>query len=105
MKRLLIVVTAAAGAILGVQQASAVGIMDSFRFEFYAAAPDLHIGTDTYTHPSDFRHYGDYYLYPGYGDPQRNISCSETRVRGEDGRTVQRINCRGRGGAASVPLR
>ncbi|MDP2620355.1 MAG: hypothetical protein Q8P46_09290 [Hyphomicrobiales bacterium] len=105
MKRLFIAVIAAGGAIFGPGQASAAGIMDSFRFEFYAAAPDLHIGTDNYGHPSDFRHHGDYYLTPGYGDPQLHTSCRETRLQGEDGRTIRRIDCLERGGTAGVPLR
>jgi len=104
-KRFLIAATIAAGSALGATPLAAAGVMDSFRFEFYAAAPDVHIGTDTYTHPNDFRHYGDYYLYPGFGDPQRHTSCVETRVRAEDGRTIGRITCFGREETTSVPLR
>jgi hypothetical protein len=104
MKRLF-VAAVAAGAIFGVSQASAAGIMDSFRFEFYAAAPDLHIGTDNYRHPSDFSHYGDYYLTPGYGDPRLHTSCRESILQDEDGATIRRIDCYERAGAGGVPLR
>ena len=105
MKRFVIAVIAAAGATLGATQAPAAGVMDSFRFEFFAAAPDVHIGTDTYTHHSDFRHYGDYYLQPGYRDPSSHTTCRETRVLDEDGRAIRRITCFGREGTTSVPLR
>ena len=105
MKRLVVAAAIAAGAVLGATPLSAAGLMDSFRFEYYAAAPDIHIGTDLYTHHSDFRHYGDYYRYRGYRDPQLNTTCRETRVQDENGRTIRRITCRGRQRATGVPLR
>ena len=105
MKRYFVAAAIAASAVLGTTPLSAAGIMDSFRFEFFGAAPDFQIGSDTYTHHTDFRHHGDYYRSHGYGDPQRNTSCRETSVQAEDGRTIQRISCRGRGGLSAVPLR
>jgi hypothetical protein len=102
MKRFVIAVIAAAGATLGATQAPAAVYVDSFRFQLGAAmAPPLY---DDYKHRSDFLHYDDYYVTPGYGDPYRHTSCVETRVRDEEGRAIRRINCYERGGQG-VPLR
>ena len=103
MKRFFLAL-AVAGAIFGVAQASAAGIMDSFRFKFGAATPDSH-DTDKYRHRSDFLHYGDYYINPGYSDPYRHTSCRETSVRGDDGRAIRRITCYGREETTPVPSR
>lgn len=96
MKKVTIALSAALVS-LGATQALAAGVNDFFRFEFYAAAPDRHIGTDTYRHHTDFQHYHDYYATDGYGDPKRHTSCREVRVRGEKD-TASRITCKGRDG-------
>jgi len=102
MKRLLIAAIAAAGATVVATQASAAVYVNSFRFQLGAAtAPPLY---DDYKHHSDFLHYDDYYVTPGYGDPYRHTSCVETRVPGPEGRTISRITCYGRDGHG-VPLR
>lgn len=94
MKRFLFAAIAVAGATLGATQASAADFTDSFRFEFGAAtsAPLR----DDYKYRSDFLHYGDYYLTPGYGNPQLNTVCRETTFRDEEGRVIRRITCHDR---------
>lgn len=101
MKRFLLAL-AAAGATIGAAEASADGIMDAFRFEFGVATPESH-DTDKFRHRTDFLHYRDYYINPGYSDPYRYTTCRETRVRGEDGRIIRRITCYGRDPAAVPP--
>jgi len=102
MKKSLIAV-AVASTVLGISQASAQDL-GSFRLQFGAATASPE-GPAIHQHRSDFQHYDDYYILPGYGDPYRHTSCQETSARDEDGRPIRRITCFGRNGPTSDPAR
>lgn len=103
MRKSLLALTAAA-CLAGAAQAAA-GPRDLFTFEFFAAGPDRHIGTNLNTRHTDFRHYSDYYVTDGYLDPDLFTSCRESGARDEDGRPIRRIQCHGLTRRSSVPGR
>ena len=78
-----------------VSQAPAAGVNDLFNFEFYAS-PNIHIGTDTYRHHTDFVHYNDYYRFGRLPSASEHTTCRESWARSDEGGVVKRITCRSR---------
>jgi hypothetical protein len=96
MKKLTLAAAAAIALLAGAPVAQAARVNDLFRFEFRANGTDVHVGTDTYGHHTDFVHYNDYYLYGNLADPRDHASCRETRTGGANGQPIRRIVCKGR---------